>query len=333
MDQTIRERYNDDILHEAMRRYGIGRDDIEKGAGFESYIYRFRRGGSSFILRITHTFRRTPEEIRGEVDWINYLAAGGATVARAVPSARGELVEELDDGAGGRFLATAFAFAPGVPPWEAGWTPERRRAYGRLIGRTHALTKRYEPSDPAWRRSAWPANSAADAERILGPADPVALARYQAVSQRVEALPRGADDYGLIHFDAHESNFFVEGDTLTLFDFDDCCYNWLANDLAMVIFYQVSSRDDPAGVLAAFLPDFLAGYREENRLDPAWAGLVHDFLTMREIDLYAAILRSYDITPEQVADIPHLWPRNFMAGRQQRIAAGLPFVDFEFNWD
>ena len=104
---------------------------------------------------LTHTLRRTPEQIHGEVDWINYLAAGGATVARAERSARGELVEAIDDGKGGRFLATAFAYAPGRPPWEVGWTPARYEAYGRLIGRTHALTKEYAPADPAWRRDDW----------------------------------------------------------------------------------------------------------------------------------------------------------------------------------
>ncbi len=95
MDPTIRNRFNDDILSEAMRRYDIAPDDIEQGGGFESFIYRYTRDDERFILRLTHTFRRTPELIRGEVDWINYLAAGGATVARAVVSAGGELVEAV----------------------------------------------------------------------------------------------------------------------------------------------------------------------------------------------------------------------------------------------
>lgn len=332
MDPAIRERFTDDILREAARRYDIAPGDIDQGDGFESFIYRFTRGGERYILRLAHTLHRTPEAIHGEVDWINHLAAGGATVARAELSARGELVEEIDDGAGGRFLATAFAFAPGESPWKAGWTPARREAYGRLIGRMHALSKGYEPADPRRRRHDWPADTVDSVRKQLATVDPFALDRFLALVERAGALPRGRDDYGLIHFDAHEGNFFIDGDTITLFDFDDCGYNWYANDLAMVIFYQVTNAAEPEEKAAAFLPDFLRGYRAENRLDPAWAALIHDFMTMREIELYAVILHSYGITPDEVDTIPHAWTRDFMRGRRERIAAGRAYLEYEFKW-
>lgn len=332
MDQSIRNRYSDAILAEAMRRFGIAPGDIAELGGFESFIYRFTRDGRPYVLRITHSLRRTPQAIHGEVDWMNYLAAGGASVAGAAAAACGELVEAIDDSAGGHFLATAFHFAPGRPPWEVGWTAARRENYGRLIGRLHALTKAYEPADPAWRRHAWPADSVDVVRQQLQGVDDVALARYLALVARLDGLPRGVDDYGLIHFDAHEANFFIDDDTITLFDFDDCGYNWLANDLAMVIFYQAANRDDPETHLAGFLPDFRRGYAAENRLEPAWANLIHDFLTLRELELYAAILRSYNITPEQAETILHAWTRRFMTGRRERIAAGQRFVEMEFEW-
>ena len=333
MDKSIRDRYSDAILHEAMARYDIAGDRIEETGGFESYIYRFTRGGKPFILRLTHSLRRSPELIHGEVDWINYLAAGGSTVARAEVSARGELVEAIDDGQGGRFLATAFAFAPGRPPWEVGWTPARYEAYGRLIGRMHALTKGYTLRNPTWRRGAWPGVFAEELRGLLAGWDDAALARYQAITRRIEAMPRDHEGYGLIHFDAHEANFHVEGDTITLFDFDDCAYNWFVADIAMVIFYRITNRDDPVGLLNEFLPPFLRGYRAENRLDPRWLAAIHDFLTTREIDLYAVIRRSYDLASADdaaVDTIPHDWTRRFMRGRQQRIAAAVPYVDFDF---
>lgn len=333
MDQFIRNRYTPDILAEALRRYDIAPGDVGQGEGFESFIYRFSRDGGRFILRITHTYRRTPELIHGEVDWINYLAAGGAGVARAVASARGELVEEIDDGAGGRFLATAFVHAPGRHPWEVAWSPAMMETYGRLIGRMHALTKSYEPADPAWRRRAWPGDSTDEIERILAPVDPEVLDIYRALEERVNRLPQDRDGYGLIHFDAHEGNFYVDDDgQITLFDFDDCAYNWFANDIAMVLFYKVANTDDPPAVAAGFLPHFLRGYATENTLDPAWAALIPDFMKMREIDLYAIIMRSHGVGPEDAAQIPHSWTRHFMTGRRARIAAGTPFLDYEVVW-
>lgn len=333
MDQLIRDRYTPAILAEAMRRYDIAPGEINQGDGFESYIYHFARRGERFILRLTHTHRRTAGLIYGEVDWINYLAAGGAGVARAVPSARGELVEEIDDGAGGRFLATAFVHAPGRPPWEVGWTPALMETYGRLIGRMHALTKDYEPANQAWRRQAWTPESESEIERILAAADPAIHDQYRALFERVNRLPRRRDSYGLIHFDAHSANFFVDdAGAITLFDFDDCNYNWFANDIAMVLFYMVTNTTDPPAVAAGFLPHFMRGYAAENKLDSSWAAPIPDFMKMREIDLYAVIMRSYGVGPGEAERIPHEWPRRFMTGRQARLAAGAPYLDYEVAW-
>ncbi|MEJ2749095.1 MAG: aminoglycoside phosphotransferase, partial [Anaerolineae bacterium] len=108
MEQAIRERYNDAVLHEAQRRYGIKPENSKNLGGFESFMYEFAKDGRDYILRIGHSRRRSADLIRGEVDWINYLAAGGAGVAPAILSDAGNLVEMIDDGHGGHFLATAF---------------------------------------------------------------------------------------------------------------------------------------------------------------------------------------------------------------------------------
>ena len=152
MERRIKERFNDSILQEVMQCYGIASDQIHLLDGFESFIYEFERGGGSYILRIAHSLRRSEDLIKGEVDWINYLAAGGASVARAILSDQGRLVEAVDDGKGGSFLVTAFTKAPGRPPWEVGWSPELYMAYGQLLGRMHALSKGYKLANPAWKR-------------------------------------------------------------------------------------------------------------------------------------------------------------------------------------
>ena len=93
MEPTIRNRYNDEILTEARQRYGIDTDKIKLLDGFESFMFEYEKDGAEYILRLGHSRRRTPDMIRGEVDWINYLVDGGAGVAKAVLSENGELVE------------------------------------------------------------------------------------------------------------------------------------------------------------------------------------------------------------------------------------------------
>jgi len=326
MDPAIASRFNTDLLQAAMRHYDIAADKIHPLDGFESFIYEFERPDGRFVLRIGHSGRRSPDLIRGEVDWIDFLADGGASVARAVRSRRGELVEALDDGQGGQFLCTAFVRAPGSAP-PPGPLPERLvRNYGRLLGRMHALTKEYRPSDPAWRRPAWDAPENLYAERWLPGRDAALLPRQRELMAHLATLPRDPAGYGLIHQDAHPGNFFVDADDrLTLFDFDDCVYGHFAYDLAMVLFYTALGAADRTAFTAGFLPVFLSGYREENRLDPHWLGELPGFLKLREIDLYAEILFMEGPTPSSP------WSQRFLDGRRARIESGAPVIEFDWG--
>ncbi|MFN2135245.1 MAG: phosphotransferase enzyme family protein [Candidatus Promineifilaceae bacterium] len=322
MEKEIRDRLSEGVVEEARRRYGIAAGEMRPLDAFESFIYEFERDGRSFILRLGHSRRRTPELIHGEVDWINYLAAGGAGVAAAVNSAGGDLVEQIPDGQGGQFLATAFVKAAGGPVGEmGGWSDEVVDAYGRLLGRIHALSKGYTPGSPAWRRPEW------DWEWNLNlpPLEPALDDHYQAVLGHLHALPRDSESYGMIHQDAHAGNFFVdEAGRITLFDFDDCVHGHFAYDLAMVLFYAVTNRGDAAEFAPHFWRRFMNGYAAENDLDPVWQREIPYFMTLREIDLYAIIQRDYDSLAGDT------WVESFMDGRRERIVAGMPYLEMDF---
>jgi Ser/Thr protein kinase RdoA (MazF antagonist) len=327
MEKRITERYSEGILKAAMSRYGIAQDRISLLDGFESYMYEFDRDDGDFILRIGHSIRRSEDLINGEVDWINYLARGGASVASAISSERGRLVEPIDDGRGGHFLATAFVRARGKHPWEVGWTPELYRAYGELIGRIHALSKSYEPPDPAWRRLEWDHPLMLEVERFVPASETRVLDRYTHVMEHLRRLPRGGESYGLIHQDAHGSNFFVDDEgRITLFDFDDCVYSWYVYDISMVLFYMIVSAEDPAGLTGDFMSHFLPAYVSECSLESRWLDEIPYFLTLREIDLYAVIHRSFDVD-----SLEDQWCARYMNGRRERIERGTPFVDFDFR--
>lgn len=321
MEKEIRDRYNDEILQEALRRYGIS-GEVEALDGFESFIYEYAQDNHAYILRVAHSRRRTPDLIRGEVDWINYLAAGGATVARAVYAQSGALVEEIPDGRGGCFLATAFVKAPGGPVWKmGGWTDELIDQYGRLLGRLHSLSKKYTVGDPAWQRPAWddPLNM------NLPPLEPLMEERLGEVLGHLQTLPQDADSYGMIHQDAHAGNFFVDKKgQITLFDFDDCAYGHFAYDLAMVLFYAVTNREDAADFAPPFWQTFMRGYLAENELDPAWQQEIPCFMKLREIDLYALVKRDFDSLEGDE------WAETFMNGRRERIENNMPYLQMDF---
>lgn len=328
MDPQIASRFNDQLLQRAMQYYAIAPDNIQVLDGFESYIYEFERPDGQFILRIGHSSRRTPDQIRGEVDWINYLAAGGASVAHAILSELGNLVETLDDGLGGEFLCTGFTRAVGGEVRRDQFTDRLFRNYGRLLGRMHALAKTYQVSDPAWRRHDWDSPENNTAERQMPAREQVALQKYRQVLAHLRSLPRAPDGYGMIHQDAHHGNFFVDGDeNLTLFDFDDCVYGHFIYDIAMVLFYSSDGSPDPGAFIANFMPSFLTGYRAENRLEPCWLKELPHFMKLREIDLFAAIHFSF-----ADGDNPdHPWCARYMQGRRAKIEGDVPYLDFDWE--
>ena len=350
MDAQIIARYNDSILQTAMLRYGITKENIQPIDTFESFIYAFKRDDAKYILRMGHSFRKSESLIQGEVDWINHLASGGVSVARAVPSLNNKLVEVIDDTQGGQFFATAFLYAKGQRPWDAGWTPTRYEKYGELLGKMHALALEYQPS-AEWRRPEWNETSLDFIEQYLPTSEVIAHQKYKSLLKHINSLPKDKSSYGLIHQDAHQNNFFIDtDDTLTLFDFDDCAYSWFINDIAIVLFYismdaQELGYKSTASFTTEFMVRFLKGYHQAYRLNPIWLKEIPTFLKLRELELYAVVFRDFniaDIKHWQYEDFlqssgfdihneGHIWIANFMRDRKTNIEQDLPFIDFNFE--
>ncbi len=325
MEQAIKDRYHPAILREAMQRYGLTNAPMQPLASVENFVYAFECASQGMILRISHTLRRSATLIQGEVDWINYLAAGGVPVAKAVLSVRGQLVEAIDDGDGGQFLATAFVKAVGEPPWEL-WTPPLFVRYGQLLGKIHALTEHYQPTAAAGQRPAWDDDLFEFIDRFLPAAQTLVREKFWQAFDQLQRLPKAKTSYGLIHYDAHGNNFFVdEGGAITLFDFDDCVYSWFCNDIAIVLFYIVQDAEDAPAFTQEFMTYFLRGYQQVYSLDPQWLPAIPAFLKVREILLYAAMYRDYAEN-----SIDDEWAARFMQERQAKIEHDVPFIDFDF---
>lgn len=327
MEEKIRSRFNEQILAEARQRYGIAADNIKEMGGFESFIYGYKKDGREYVLRLGHSLRRSPNLIRGEVDWINHLARGGAGVARAVNSEAGNLVELIPDGQGEHFLATAFVRAKGGSPWKDGTlSDEFMLNYGRLLGKIHALTKEYTLPNADWKRPQWDDPIMTDTTSALPETDPEVLILVKKNLATLRQLPTPPDAFGMIHQDAHTGNLFAdEHNQITLFDFDDCVYGHFIYDIAMVIFYAITNNPQPVQFCQRIWPRFWRGYCAENQLDSAWLNQIHPFMKLREMDLYAVIRR----------DVPNYegdwWINGFMRNRRENILAERPYVNYTFE--
>ena len=294
--------YSDDVRAEAERRFGLARAGSLALEASHSYVFDYPFEDRSVILKITHGSHRQIHQILGELDFTEYLATNGVNLSPPIPSLDGKLVETLEANAG-YFLATAYEKAPGaLVDWRE-WTPELFERWGALIGRMHALTKSYEPSDESIRRRHWYENRDWHLESSV----PESSVEFRRKGQRIKdwllSLPSDRDSYGLIHSDLHQWNMLYDGRQLWPIDFDNLHYDWFLSDFTTVIInavicqgrcFREGDYDSWTGgrkmgsqqFLDYFLGPFISGYRGENALDPIWLRRLPRFLSRHYFTFY-----------------------------------------------
>ena len=186
MDPKSYEAFSEAVLQEAVQCYGIADDNIRSIGSFDSFIYEYETAGQEYILRISHSLHRDADQIRGEVDWIDYLAQGGVSCSRAVPSQNGQLVEVIE-AEESHFTAVAFEKARGRQISNLEMTPELFRSWGRLIGKIHHLSQDYQPANPAWKRLNWTQENKV-VETFFPPSEATALTKFRETVAHVENL-------------------------------------------------------------------------------------------------------------------------------------------------
>ena len=327
MEKRIKELFNERIFAEAKTRYGIHLNNIRLLDGFESFIYEYKKGNKEYILRISHSSRRTSSMIAGEIDWLNYLADHGVCAARAVPSEHDNLVEVLGEDHE-YFSVVSFEKAVGNPPQEHDWDEALSLKIGRLLGKMHALTKHYTPGHSSYKRPEWYEETEDWAERFLPPSETTVIRKFQELHDYLHTLPQEKESYGLIHTDVHRGNFFVEDGNITLFDFDDCQYSWFVYDIAIALFYIIPhhcSGKKNLDFAKNVFKRLMEGYSQENTLDGFWLQQIPYFLKLREMDLYVVIHRSCDLN-----DLDP-WCQSFMTNRKYNIEHNVPYLDINFD--
>jgi Ser/Thr protein kinase RdoA (MazF antagonist) len=319
------------ILEQAARQFDVGIAELSPLAGGHyAQVYQWVRDGQGYVLKIAPVEQESDlQSMRAMLAWLAYLTARGAPVVRPIYSRNGSLVERIEH-EGQPYLVSASERITGaraetllLEQWDAGLIGQ----LGRAVGRCHAAAQDYAPSSPALRRPAWDqATNCFNPADDLATADAVVIEKRAQVLNRVQALPKDWDSYGLAHLDIHFANFIVDPERggLVLIDFDDCAYGWYVMDVAMLVFdvlvvYDASPRETLAG---RFLEAFLQGYRAEKELDAFWIAQLPAFLKLLEIGVYAMLARDYD-----AATCQDEWVNTFMRGRERRIREGVPYLD------
>jgi Ser/Thr protein kinase RdoA (MazF antagonist) len=280
---------------EALKAFPIEPDALELVALAENVTYRVvdRRDGVAYVLRLHRPWYHTHEELISERVWIRALADAGIAVQMPVSTRDGQeyasvTIPGRDEK---RFVGLARWATGRVLARILDETTDRKIAQG-YFEQLGAVTAAMHEQATRWHAPAAFTRHSLDADGFMGSAphwgpfwDHQGLSASERrlmidTRDRLHAALARLDQersvYSMIHADMHPSNVLVDGERLTVIDFDDAAWGWHAYDIAVALVHQ---QDGPE--LAAFERAFVKGYRSVRPLSDQTLALLPMFRLVR----------------------------------------------------
>lgn len=279
-----------ELARAALPAWGLQTDSsIELLAERENAVFVVTTGaGERLVLRVHRAGYHSDAQLRSQVAWARSLQQDGVV----------HTADVIDTTSGEPF---AVASHPAVPEerqvsllrWvegtllsELGGGAEQEFGLiGELMAKLHSHAAKWKPpagfdmlswdadglvgDDPEWGRF-WEADG-------LDADDRAVMASFRKPARReLQEFGTSPDRFGLIHCDFLAENLLVQGDRITLLDFDDAGYGWHLFDIATAL-AMATLRDDFDDLRGAFV----AGYRRHRHLPEDHLARLPLFLALR----------------------------------------------------
>lgn len=301
----------EDRLRGALPAWGLDEaTDLRLLTISENATFRARTAaGEERIFRVHRPDYHTRAEIASELAWISALKADGAVATPApIPLLDGSLIADVEDDGHLRHVVS-FEFVAGREP-----SPEDALApWFRELGRVHAHLHSHAEGwrrPPDFVRKVWNFQTMVGDRPLWGdwraglgldtPGRALLDRTIAVLDERLRAYGEGGDRFGLVHADLRLANLLVDGDRLSLIDFDDCGFSWFLYDFAAAISFI---EHDPQ------VPDLLAswceGYRETRRLSPEDEAMMPVFVMLRRILLTAWVASHAETPTAEAMGVPY----------------------------
>lgn len=330
----------DDVLTRGAELFGVNRDSLRHLGGVDGAVYACACRGQASVIKFVPMPADHIPAAQAKLDFAYYLALHGVSVAQPMLSAGGRVYEVIERPAA-TYVVSMTRQAPGrhVGTYQdrdrRAWNETLFREWGRMMGRMHALTKGYD----AWLETQRSDILAAGRgpRKVLGGwrsefdsfaawnKDETVGEKWQMLGQELARLPIAEDCYGLVHNDLHQYNFFLDGTTLTVIDFDVAHYHWFITDIAIPLFHALWEGTPLPGEGRAqyarrFMAHFMRGYASENHLDDTWLARLSLFLAYRRTLLYI-------VFSDEWGQNPNPWQREQLEGWRRGIVNDVPVVE------
>ena len=297
------------IAADALGHYDLGDDceisllDISENATFKVVP----RGDAPVVLRVNRLGYHSPEAIESELAWMTALRLeAGVTTPEALRARSGaRVVQGRDPQTGAERNCVLFEFLPGSEPAED--DAPSFEALGEVTARMHLHSRQWTKPE-AFTRFSWDLDTAfgnnprwgkwQDGPGV-GESEIAILSRLEAtIVDRLKAFGTGPERFGLVHADTRLANLLVEGDQVSVIDFDDCGFSWFLYDLGTTVSFFEEAPQVPE-----LIDRWLTGYRRVTTLSAEDEAEIWTFVLYRRLLLLAWIGTHANVTiAQELAD-------------------------------
>ncbi len=245
------------------------------------------------VLRVHRPNYCHHAEIISELDWLLSLKSSGViNVAAPIPQRNGERIARLEEEASVTFVV-AFEFITGAEPDSAYDLSHWYRQLGKIAARLHLHSLAWQ-RPPAFVRKIWTFDTIIGKQalwgdwRSLSAFAPEALLLLvqteKLLKAQLEEYGCSPQRFGLVHCDMRLANLLVDGEKMTVIDFDDCGICWFGWDFATAVSFI---EDDP--LLGNYQAAWLEGYRSVRPLSRQDEAMLPVLVMLRRLQLCAWI--------------------------------------------
>ena len=323
-------------LTAAAKRLYRAEGELEYFAGGHKWsdgtVYQFARQGEAYLLKLIRAEEPGKIEVMAErLRYQEYLGQAGIDIVYPIHSESGNLIESLNLDEPHAVFAWRKVEGEHIQLVDPTALAGFYHAWGGLVGRIHRLAQAY----PDWQHS-----RAVDADGVPLLSrdrewdvfynwipDPGVKEAWLDMKARLDTLPSDRNNFGFIHNDPHPGNILVNGQRLTLLDFDVANFMWFVTDLAICIYSEYSRCRFHSGfqhrvpqLPELFLKPWLSGYLEQNQLPAEEFQRLELFLNYRRFLMFTVFY-------EQIRD----GDPDYLERFTQDILAGRRYLDFEIT--
>ena len=268
---------------------------IELNGGLQNRVFSFNYAKIKLVARVTLAKKRTQEQLQAELAFMETIDLEFFNGNHINVQNRSE------------------------------WNANIFQNWGRTIAKIHNVVSKTskEFTRPFFFREAGQINPI---PFLVYKVAPELAVVYESLKIELETFSITKDTFGLIHNDLHQGNFFVVENELILFDFDDCAYNWYAQDLAVSLYHALwtgeSCHPDWTEFHEVFITNFFEGYTLYRSITEDDMKLVSIFLRMRELFLFLLFKSTWDL------DCLQEWQKNKLIELNDSIRQGtVPYIE------